>query len=56
MNRLAVLLATPAVTLEDGSFDAHVDDEPWTLGPGTLFVTRPGMAFRCRHGDDLPPD
>jgi len=83
MNRVAVLLRTPAVALvefdhpdgvehcdpdhevsaqesisfvENGSFDAHVDDEQWTLGPGTLFVTRPGMAFRCRHVDDVPTD
>jgi len=83
MNRLAVLLKTPAVTLvefdhpagaehcdpdheisahdsisfvEDGTFDAHVDDAHWELTPGTLFLTRPGMAFRCRHVDDVPTD
>ena len=42
--------------VEDGTFDAHVDDARWTLGPGTLFVTRPGFAFRCRHVDDVPTD
>src|SRR5215831_12360420 len=83
MNRLAVLLRTPAVTLvefdhpvgaehcdpdhevsaqesisfvENGTFDAHMGDERWTLGPGTLFLTRPGMTFRCRHGDHVPTD
>jgi AraC-like DNA-binding protein len=42
--------------VEDGTFHAHVDDAHWTLGPGTLFVTRPGFAFRCRHVDDVPTD
>jgi AraC family transcriptional regulator len=83
MNRLAVLLKTPAVTLvefdhpagaehsdpdhevsaqesisfvEDGTFDAHMDDEHWVLGPETLFLTRPGMAFQCRHVDHVPTD
>ncbi len=83
MNRLAVLLRTPAVSLvefdhpagaehcdpdhevstqdsisfvEDGTFDAHVEDAHWELTPGTLFLTRPGMAFRCRHMDDVPTD
>ena len=42
--------------VENGTFDAHVDDEHWTLGPGSLFVTRPGMAFRCRHLEQVPTD
>lgn len=42
--------------VEDGTFHAHVDDAHWTLGPGTLFVTRPGFAFSCRHADDVPTD
>jgi AraC-like DNA-binding protein len=83
MNRLAVLLRTPAVALvdfdhpagsehydpdhevstqdsisfvEEGAFDAHVDDAHWELTPGTLFLTRPGMTFRCRHGERVPTD
>lgn len=83
MNRLAVLLGTPAVSLvefdhppdaehcdpdhevsardsisfvEEGTFDAHVDDEHWELTPGTLFLTRRGMTFRCRHDHDVPTD
>jgi AraC family transcriptional regulator len=83
MNRVAVLLATPAVALqkfdhpegdvhhdpehevslsdsisfvEDGTFDAHVDDEQWRLEPGTLFLTRRGMPFSCRHVDETPTD
>jgi len=83
MNRIAVLLETPAVALmefdhpagsshtdpdhemstrdsisfvEDGTFHAHVDDEHWQLGPGSLFVTRRGMTFSCRHSDELPSD
>ena len=83
MNRMAVLLTTPAVSLvqfdhpadaehcdpdhevstrdsisfvEDGTFDAHVDDEHWELTPGTLFLTRPGMTFQCRHDHHAPTD
>ena len=83
MNRVAVLLETPAVALmefdhpagtphfdpdhetstqdsisfvEDGTFHADVDDEHWQLGPGSLFVTRRGMTFSCRHSDELPRD
>ena len=83
MNRIAVLLETPAVVLQEfdhpegdvhrdpehevslrdsisfveaGTFDAHVDDEHWRLEPGTLFVTRRGMPFSCRHLDETPTD
>ena len=83
MNRVAVLLETPSVALqefdhpegdahqdpehevslsdsisfvEDGAFDAHVDDEQWRLEPGTLFLTRRGMPFSCRHVDEMPTD
>lgn len=83
MNRVAVLLQTPAVALmefdhppgtehcdpdqevsssdaisfvEDGAFDAHVDDEHWQFAPGSLFVTRRGTTFSCCHHDDLPTD
>src|SRR5687768_14311304 len=83
MNRIAVLLETPAVALmefdhpagtshtdpdhemstqdsisfvEDGTFHAHVDHEQWQLGPGSLFVTRRGMTFSCRHPDEAPSD
>jgi len=83
MNRVAVLLETPAVTLqefdhppgdehcdpdhevssqdsisfvEEGTFAAHVNDEHWELTPGTLFLTRRGMPFRCRHADHVPTD
>jgi AraC-like DNA-binding protein len=83
MNRVALLLRTPAVTLwefdhppheahcdpeheespndsisfvEDGAFDAHVDDEHWQLVPGSLFVTRRGMTFSCRHHEEAPSD
>jgi AraC-like DNA-binding protein len=42
--------------VEDGAFDARVDDQHWQLTPGTLFVTRRGMPFSCRHTDDVPTD
>ena len=83
MNRVALLLQTPSVTLqefdhpddhvhddpehevslsdsisfvEDGSFDAVVDDGRWQLTPGTLFLTRRGMPFSVRHTDAVPTD
>jgi AraC-like DNA-binding protein len=83
MNRVAVLLSTPAVTLQEfdhppgaehldpdvecspndsisfveaGTFHAHVDDEHWELAAGSLFVTRRGMTFACRHTDEIPVD
>jgi len=83
MNRVAVLLATPAVTLqefdhppgdehldpdhesspqdsisfvEEGVFHAHVDDEHWELAAGSIFITRRGMTFSCRHVDEVPND
>src|SRR5574338_708117 len=81
MNRVAVKLQTPAVSLqefdhptgdvhcdpdqevsscdsisfvEDGGFTARVGDAQWALEPGTLFVTRRGMSFSCRHADAMP--
>jgi AraC-like DNA-binding protein len=83
MNRVAMLLETPAVVLQEfdhpegdvhldpdhevsfsdsisfvehGTFDAHVDEEHWRLEPGTLFLTRRGMPFSCRHADEKPTD
>ena len=42
--------------VEDGGFTAHVDDAEWTLDPGSLFVTRRGMAFSCHHAHEMPTD
>jgi len=83
MNRVAVLLETPAVSLqqfdhpagdvhcdpdqevssrdsisivEDGGFTAQLDGAEWALDPGSLFVTRRGMAFSCRHAEAMPTD
>lgn len=42
--------------VEAGSFDARVDDRHWTLAPGSLFVTRQGMGFSCRHDHEMPTD
>lgn len=83
MNRVALLLKTPSVTLvefdhpagaahhdpdeeesphdsisfvESGMFDVQVGDEHWQLGPGSLFVTRRGIPFSCRHEDEVPSD
>lgn len=83
MNRVALLLQTPSVTLqefdhpaglahhdpdeeesprdsisfvESGRFDVQVRDAQWQLEPGSLFLTRRGMAFSCRHDDEVPTD
>jgi len=42
--------------VEDGTFDAQLDDELWELTPGTLFLTRRGMTFQCRHDHHAPTD
>lgn len=35
--------------VERGSFDVHTGRRRWRLSPDSLFVTRPGMVYRCRH-------
>jgi AraC-like DNA-binding protein len=42
--------------VEDGGFHARVDDECWHIESGTLFISRPGMAFSCHHTDEVPSD
>jgi AraC-like DNA-binding protein len=42
--------------VEDGGFTAQFDDAEWTLDPGSLFVTRRGMSFSCRHAEAMPTD
>ena len=42
--------------VEDGGFHARVDDGCWHIEPGTLFLSRPGMAFSCHHADEIPSD
>ena len=51
-----VSLADSISFVEDGVFEARVDDEHWRLEPGTLFLTRRGMPFSCRHVDETPTD
>lgn len=42
--------------VEAGAFDACLDGQHWRLGPGTLFVTRRGMTYSCRHEHEVPTD
>ncbi len=37
--------------VERGGFDLHHRRKRWRLAPGTLFVTRPGMVYRCCHDE-----
>jgi AraC-like DNA-binding protein len=39
-----------------GSFDVVVDGARRQLSQGSVFLTRPGLEFRCQHGDQCPTD
>ena len=51
MNRLAVLLATPAVTLEDGSFD-DVAKEPAGMNGSATKADANTMVSCIEHGGE----
>jgi AraC family transcriptional regulator len=42
--------------IEQGSYTLHVGRRRWQMSPGTLFITRPGMLYRCEHGEEFPSD
>jgi len=42
--------------VERGSFSVCLGRNCWQLGPGDLFLTRPGMVYRCHHHEDVPTD
>jgi AraC family transcriptional regulator len=42
--------------LESGSFDLRVGRSRHALDCSTVFVTWPGLAFRCAHQDEAPTD
>jgi AraC family transcriptional regulator len=42
--------------VEFGEFTLQVDGQQWRLSPGDLFLTYPGMAYRCRHHEVIPTD
>ncbi len=42
--------------VEQGSFRVHRGREAWRLARGSMFVTRPGMRYRCSHESRRPDD
>ncbi|MGB7212426.1 MAG: AraC family transcriptional regulator [Gemmatimonadales bacterium] len=42
--------------VEQHAFEVHTGTERWRLGPGSAFLNRPGMAYRCRHLEHEPLD
>jgi AraC-like DNA-binding protein len=42
--------------LERGSFHVHQGRDSWRLSRGSLFVTRPGLRYRCTHDSETPDD
>ncbi len=42
--------------IEQGSFRVHRGKDTWRLSRGALFVTRPGMSYRCSHDSRTPDD
>jgi AraC-like DNA-binding protein len=39
-----------------GNFDVVIDGVRRRLSSGSIFLTRPGLVFRCHHGDECPTD
>ncbi|MFY9609207.1 MAG: AraC family transcriptional regulator [Blastocatellia bacterium] len=42
--------------VEKGSFDVAIDRRQWRVDSGVVFVSRPGMVFRCHHDEEAPRD
>src|SRR5262249_7271492 len=42
--------------VECGVFSVQIGKRTWELERGTLFLTIPGMTYRCRHRDPFPVD
>lgn len=42
--------------VERGSFTVHRGRASFRLSPAAVFVTRPGMRYRCTHESDTPDD
>ncbi|MGH7532816.1 MAG: hypothetical protein ACREL4_05950, partial [Gemmatimonadales bacterium] len=46
-----------AVSLvEQHAFEVYAGTASWRLGPGSAFLNRPGMPYRCRHYEHEPLD
>jgi AraC family transcriptional regulator len=42
--------------VESGSFRVMAEGRDEEFRPGMLFVTRPGLSYRCRHREEFPGD
>lgn len=42
--------------VERGAFNVHRGKSSWRLTHGALFVTRPGLRYRCTHESEMPDD
>jgi AraC-like DNA-binding protein len=42
--------------VDSGGFALDIDGLHWELSPGDLFLTYPGMIYRCRHRESVPTD
>ena len=42
--------------VENGGFSLHHGGDTWRLSRGALFVTRPGLRYRCTHDSESPDD
>jgi AraC family transcriptional regulator len=42
--------------VERGGFEIQIGRRRWELREGDMFLTYPGMAYRCRHGERAPTD
>jgi AraC family transcriptional regulator len=42
--------------IERGSYHLQVGRVKWEMSAALVFITEPGMVFRCRHPDETPTD
>src|SRR6266853_3970715 len=42
--------------VEYGEFSVEIEGQRWELSLGDLFLTYPGMTYRCRHRELVPTD
>ena len=39
-----------------GSFELRVEKKRWRLSPRGIFLTHPGLVYRCLHSEEMPAD
>src|ERR1700721_2912401 len=54
--RLEVATEHSVNRVESGEFVVEIGRQHWELRPGSLFLTYPGMEYRCRHHEVAPTD